>query len=611
MGWGRKTVLEPEPAADYSLIASAVRMTLSEQAWRGYRFNDETWQKQAWEHYDKNGQLHNAVDYIGSACSLVRLYVAEVDENGVRQGEVEDDEEIAALSENLFGGPAAKAEILRNLGASLTVAGECFLIGRAAKPGYRDQWMVVAPSEVRKQGNIVTVQVGHALREELNPTRDIIVRVWTPHPRRPMIADSPVRPLLGLLYEMEQLQLFLRSQLNSRVANAVILPVPSTLSVPKGDDKVQASDEVLEELYKVITSNLEGKGTAAAIAPVLWPMPLEELEAMRGIEPIRFESPLSEEAIKLRQEAQEKLAIGINVPVEIQLGSREMNHWGVWFAGEEFIVKSIMPLMGRIVDALTTAFLMPALKALGKDPLRYTFWYDVAPLASSANQLTDAINLNEKGIISDEAVRRIANFREGDAPKLDEKNDKFLRELMLRDPTLFTIEPVREELGIDVDTSVPELETPPPPPPAPERGIEGPQPGQRPQRPEGGPRAPEENELIASVAAPSPVRVAANGMVWRALELAGKRMLTPSHRKMFPGADVTKFHTKVRVMSEEHADTLLAGAWDYAPQYLEGTYADVPRLTGLLDSYVKGLLVRSIEHHPSLLSAYLDEAGVR
>ena len=32
-----------------SMIASAVRMTLSEEAWRGYRFTDESWQKSAWD----------------------------------------------------------------------------------------------------------------------------------------------------------------------------------------------------------------------------------------------------------------------------------------------------------------------------------------------------------------------------------------------------------------------------------------------------------------------------------------------------------------------------------------------------------------------------------
>jgi len=115
--------------------------------------------------------------------------------------------------------------------------------------------------------------------------------------------------------------------------------------------------------------------------------------------------------------------------------------------------------------------------------------------------------------------------------------------------------------------------------------------------------------VAALVQQPSRTVIAANAMVLRALELAGKRMLTPTHRSMFPDTDVTTFHTKVRVAGEEHADKLLKGAWDYSRQYLAGTGVDVDRTVTVLDRYVKGLLVRSIEHHPSLLAAMLHEAG--
>lgn len=597
-----------------SLIASAVRMTLSDEAWRGYRFTDEAWQKQGWEFYDTNEQLHNAVDYVGNACSLVRIYVAHVDENGVRQEEVTDDKQIAALADTLFGGPAAKAEIVRNLASSLTVAGECYLIGMAAKPGYGDKWMVVAPSEVRRQGKNVVVTVGHAVRETLNPKRDIIVRIHTPHPRRPLMADSPVRANLDVLYRMREIQLFKRSQFNSRIANAVILPVPESQATPKGDDESANTDDLLQQLNEVINSNLEGKGTAAQFAPILWPMSLAELDAMKGIQPIRLDSIISDALSTMESKEMEKLAIGVNVPVEIQLGSREMNHWGVWFAGEEFIVKSVMPIMGRLVDAITTAYLGPALIALGKDPARYTYWYDVAPLSSSANQLVDAINLHEKGVISAEALRRTANFRESDAPTKEESGERFVREVILRDPTLFITEQVREYVGIEgIDTAVPELTTPPPPPPTPTRGIEARKPGQGAPdtRPTATENRPEESELIASAASgPSPAHVAANGMVIRALEKANKKLLTPSVRKTFPNTDILTLHTRLEV-TDGQVDTLLAGAWHYSPHHLYGVGVDPTHVSQVLDSYVRGLLLHRVEHSPSLMSARLREAGIR
>ena len=241
MKLGRKAAVEPTPI---SVVGSAVRMTLSEEAWRGYRFTDEAWQKEGWDFYDTNSQLHNAVDYIGSACSLVRIFVAHVDENGVRQGEVTDDDEVAALADTLFGGPAGKAEVLRALGESLTVAGETYLVGRSRQPAFHDQWITVAPSELRRTGRAVRIMIGHAVWEDLHPSRDIIVRVWTPHPRRHLVADSPVRALLGTLHEMRNLTLFRRSQMNSRLANAVLMPFPATLAQPKGVGEPTLVDDI-------------------------------------------------------------------------------------------------------------------------------------------------------------------------------------------------------------------------------------------------------------------------------------------------------------------------------------------------------------------------------
>ena len=290
-----------------ALTAAATRVTLSGSAnlWKGYRFADEAWQNQAWDFYDTNGQLHNAVNYVGSACSLVRIFVAHVDEYGVKQGEVDDDQDVAALADNLFGGPASKAEILANLAKSLTVAGECYLIYRSrGDEGYGGKWMVAAPSEVRRNGNMYTIMVGHGQREEITPgSRDILTRVWTPHPRRPMISDSPVRALLGLLSHMAQLELTLQAQLSSRIANGVVWPVPDTLMVPKGDGETTRADDIYDQLLEVMVSNLEGHGTAAQIAPIMMPLPLAELAAMANVGTIRFEAPLIEQAMELRKEA--------------------------------------------------------------------------------------------------------------------------------------------------------------------------------------------------------------------------------------------------------------------------------------------------------------------
>ena len=280
----------------------------------------------------------------------------------------------------------------------------------------------------------------------------------------------------------------------------------------------------------------------------------------------------------------------------------------IWWAGEEFIVKTMQPLFNRIVDALTTAYLVGALRKLGKDPKRYTYWYDTAPLANSANKLADALNLYNANppIVSAETVRREGGYNDSDAPTEEEINSRFIKEVILRDPTLFAITQIREEIGIDIDTAVPGLtDAGPPPPPVPGRVPTSPEAGQQPEQPavtDGG-------ELIAAAVPPlSTTAIAANGLVVRALEVAGKRLLTPTHRGVFGDTPAHLLHTKIRVGTAHHAETLLAGAWDQWDYYFAGTHARRESLQPKLHSYAKGLLTNSIEHNPTLLAAMLQEA---
>src|ERR671910_2240796 len=91
----RRTVDEPlelSASAEVhptSLVASAARLkNMDGLAWRSYKFGDDTWQTEAWRLYDIVGELRFISNWVGSACSRVRIYVAEVDDNGRVQKEV-------------------------------------------------------------------------------------------------------------------------------------------------------------------------------------------------------------------------------------------------------------------------------------------------------------------------------------------------------------------------------------------------------------------------------------------------------------------------------------------------------------------------------------------
>lgn len=608
----------PEPvAAPRSMVASAARMrNIDGFTWNITPYtNDKTWQAEAWRLYDCVGELHAIAEWIGSACSRVRIYVAEVDELGRTQGEVDNDPEVQALADNLFGGPAAKAEILRVLGESLTVAGECYLIGRSARPnGGRDRWAVASPLEVNSEGTKLYLQQAGEQRITYTRGRDMVIRIWTPHSSNMWRATSPARSSLHVLGQLEKLTRFTDAQLDSRIANGTVWLIPSGLDFPTEEGQTVA-EAVMDLILEAMEASLTGEGQAAGLAPIILEVPPEVAQQMGQVllQPIKFESLLSESAAQLRDEAIRRLSIGMNIPPEVLLGmGQTSNHFNIWHVEESAVKIYVEPLLNRICDALTTAWLGPALRVLGKDPYRYTYWFDTASLTVRPNRLADTLTLYDKKIVSAEAVRRYGDYKEYDAPSEEEISQRNTFEVMLRDPTLFADPNVRAEAGIEVELIAPsDAGTPPPPPPTPEltRGNDGPVPPS--ELPEDAGSNPTDEELFASlVAASSPILEAAHHTVRRALELAGNRMLTAEMRKT-TWRDTPKhmLHTKVKVESSQ-LTKLLASAWDNVDTDARELGVDPGIYARVIDNYVKTLLVRSVSHEKTMLASVLRDEGL-
>lgn len=615
------------PDPPNSLISSAARVTLDRtDAWKEYKFRDEEWQSECWRMYDVVGELRFAANYVGSACSRVRIYVAEVDGVGRIGEEVDGDDDVQALADTAFGGPAAKAEALRSLGINLTIPGEAYIVGRAKRSrNEEDRWFVTTASEMRRQGGRIIVDTGNG-REEIDPSLDIVIRVWTPHPRRMKMADSPTRAALPVLREIEQLTKYVFSQIDSRLAGAGLLPIPNNVDFPHSDDEVGGATGLMNALTEAASASLSGHGSAAALVPILVEMPVEAINAMPD-KPIRFDSELSDKAKMLRDEALRRLSLALDMPPEIITGTGDTNHWSAWHIEESAVKIHIEPLMNRICHALTVAYLEPALKALKKDPKKYAFAFDTAPLTVRPDRLKDTLMLFEQGVVNSEAVLRAGNYNPAiDAPTDEEEAARFIKELMLRDPTLFQVPGIREAAGIkNVDTTVPVAELPPgqgdlaapgpPPPPAPDKAIDNGQTAPMPNT-KNTPPGPGSNGsgLIAAayetVAPPSAVLVAADALVSAALDKAGKRLLTREHRAQWQHVPSFELHTKIRVQGPEHVEKLMAGAWDRLPAMFDGLGVDPDKMRHVLDRYCTVMLVRSAPHHRSMLAAMLRDHGL-
>ena len=631
---GRQRVPQVTPPAHtnpQSLIAAAARIHLEGQGWRTYKFGDDSWQTEAWRLYDIIGELNFVANWIGSACSRVRIYVCDVDDNGRLQQETKK-KVVAGLADTLFGGPASKAEALRLMGINLTIAGDVYVVGRQTDDPEFDDWMVVSCSELKRWGpggqNIAWVYGDDRKEKELlDLNKDLIIRIWTPHPRRNLWADSPTRAAMPMLWEIERLTRYVFAQIDSRLVSAGLMPIPKEVSFPDEDPELSGADQLASRLMRTGSASLKGEGTAAGVVPTFVEMPME---ALGKIELIQFASELSKQALDLRAEALRRFALAMNIDPSILSGAGEANHWGAWQIIEGQIKVHIEPLMSRICDGLTTAYLRPALKALKLDPDKYAFWFDTAPLTVRPERLKDTREMYEAGLVSADAVLLSGDYAITDAPTEEEDLRRFTRELMLRDANLFQIPAVRKAAGYTEEfLPAAEVVMPmqpgmpgagPPPPPPPPTGISATPGGPIPQEseaqnalsgPGGDTGVPSGMTASAGLNRDMNTFLVSNATVLRAMERAGKRLITRHTVGKYPSTPPHELHTQLPATTQAPL-SLLDGAWDQMSVLAEAVDPDldVMALRSALETYCVGLLTHRKAHHAELLATWLRQKGL-
>lgn len=617
------TALEPVTFASEQLspISTAARLGVNDTLWNTYSFTHNTWQREAWRFYHSIPELHFAADYIGAACSRVRIFIEKLDKWGRPDGEVTDDDEVAAIAETMFGGPSQRAEALNAIGVNLTVAGECYVVGLAGsrREFSNDKWIVVSTTGLRKRNGAFAINYGYG-PEKLLAGSDLIVRLWKPDRERLMWADSPTQAVLNVLQEMEELMLYEFSQIDSRLAGAGMYFLPAEMSNGPSDSSTmpQSADDVFNQMALASKAARTGRGVAAGVVPQFIEIPGEYLSAMAD-KPVQFESVLSDKLKEYKEGAISRLATGMNMPAELLTGMGEVNHISVWSIEESFIKIHIEPMMNLITEGLTTAYLRPLLKGRGKDPMRYQVGFDTAPLTVRASRLQDTLNLYEKGLVSADAVLVAGNYNIlTDKPSEEESTERFTREVILRDPTLISVPAIVEAANLDIDMPEPVLAAPgdldapgPPPPPNPTRSVDN---QRRPVQPgslDRGPTRPATNQgtpILASAVvqdSSAAVLAAANVVVRRALEIAGGRLLSRQMRGQFPDVPKFEIHTKIKV-SPAQAHEALSGAFDHLVLDFAGLGVDTEEMAAQLHQYCRIQLISSRPHELDKLEMCLE-----
>lgn len=593
----------PRPKKDPSAESIAVPITKSLVAsstrypGKGVRIysHRQDWQAECYRHFAICGEARYGARFFGHALSRAILSPAAFNADN----EVEYLTSGPAFDSlaDLFNGPDGQMQMLDAIGVHLTIAGECYLIGRQTITG--DLWEVLSCLEVQVIGDAWQINYGNG-REAITLTEDdVVIRIWIPAPGKHVESDSPFRSLLPILSEIEWLTRHVFAQITSRLAGAGILIMPQGMSFPKppaqdGQEVAteNEADSFMQTLADAMLTPINDPGSPAATVPIVVTAPDESIDKPRLMQ---FWSELDSHSMELRGEAIRRFALGMDLPPEQVLGmssssgtgggrSNGVSHWGAWQVEESTIKMHIEPMLDTVCNALTMGYLRPAIED-GEESVSAFVTYSTERLRLRPDRSREAFELYDRGLLSAKSLLRENGFLVADMPTTEEFQHWLLVKAATGSTTPEQVDAAMEQLGVDLSTVT--APAAPAPPSLPRQERPPPSLEQHPTRP----RTPAESALVA----------ASEALVFRALERAGNRLRQSVAKP--PG--VPAYETHLYVSANGSSARLLEDAWSCAPQILDGI-ADPTVVVPLLNSYCQALIHASQPHERSRLRNWLS-----
>lgn len=598
------------PMPTNSLVASAVRYP--GKVPRVHNLHGQSWQKECYRHYAICGEARAAARFFGRALSRATLdVVREVD----GKNEVVTDGSVYDLLGALFNGRDGQAQMLESIGIHLTIAGECYLIGRTvtAQDGDGNEyeqgevWEVVSVLEVKVQGQQWAISYGDGYTDIPLTDDDVVIRIWQPNPAKRIEADSPFRSLLPILAEIEWLTRHIFAQLTSRLAGAGILFLPQGMTFPPPPERAgkavataNEADAFMLSLGDAMMKPLENPESPSALIPIIVTAPAESIDKARLL---TFWTELDSASKEMRSEAIHRFAVGMDLPSEQIEGmssnsgtgggtSNGVSHWGAWQIEESTIKMFVEPMLELVLNAITVGYIHP-IEPNATDEIQG----NTSALRLRPDRSKESIELWMAGALSTEKMLIENGFDPTDMPNDEELKAYFLRKIASGSATPEQVEAALEELGIPLNSARYSLEQGPTRETRPDPSLED-----HPSRP----RTPGEDAPVAPSAA---LLAACDGLVYRALEKAGNRIINARTRGKDRDKSLDPFTVHCAQAINGQAPTLLADAFTFAPQVLAG-FADADKVVPALDSYITDLFHKQVPHTRDRLLFHLTEAGL-
>jgi hypothetical protein len=597
-----------------SLVASAARIGKSGQKSYTRIAESIAWQEESWRFYNTIGEFRYICDWVGSMLSKALLY-ATVKSGGertpVKSGPVVD------IMESLFTDDDGRAEMLRQIGIHMSVTGELYIVSYPNPDqfgGVDDVWEIATPSEINKADG-GKWRVNEKILD-MDPDDVLVIRVWRPDPKKPMRATAPAKAVLPILGEIYGLTQHVAAQIDSRLAGAGILLVPSEMTFPApppldGQPERVANDaeDLMRVLADAMAASIQNREDASALVPIVIKAPADAIAAIKHL---TFWTQLDEHSIELRKEAISRLALGMDLPPEILHGLSRTNHWSAWQVDEAAIKSHTEPLLKLVTTALAQGYLRPLLldeKTIDPVTLRtYSIGADSSEMRLRPDRSKEAMELYDRGEMSGEALLRETGFDLQDAMDDAERQNWLLRKVASGSTTPDMVDAALRALGLDlavvrdssgeqpgypVDTQearpAPSLQD------HPVKDIPNREISQRrgDAREQGGVPSADRTSAAALIAASEQVVV-------RALERAGNKLKNKMQVKPSCAAtDIYKF-----IKSEDTA-FLLDDAWTHVATIAERHHIPGGWLEGVLSDYCTQLLRDQTPHSFGSFNTYM------
>lgn len=310
------------------------------------------WQIRAFGFYDLLGEIKYSSQFYSRSLSNLVLYAAEKNDDGDIV-ETENQEVKDAVERIKDPGGGGRSGLLGAYGRLMFLVGEALLFVSINNDTELEQWEMLSTDELRLlDGNYTRFMAPTLPATLFKPAPDdaylpvlnkdghdqfqtgqaAAYRLHRQHPRFSAIADSTLQGALDIAEELVLLTQVVRARARSRMATAGLLFIDERITTRPDEaapDEDALEDPFLEDLTEALTAPITDEGTAAAVVPLIARVKVPDGVKMQDlVYHLQIVDPLQiYPETGLRMECIRRLAIVLDMPPEILLGTGTANHW--------------------------------------------------------------------------------------------------------------------------------------------------------------------------------------------------------------------------------------------------------------------------------------------